>query len=114
MNSGKQRGRLSREVLVRGALAVADREGLGAVTIRRVAVDSGVTPMALYWYFDDKEQLLAGIAEYLYEQVQMPSPDNAPWDAQLVAVLSALLAVVRQHSSVAGWSPGMRCPQRRA
>jgi|SRR6516225_9367213 len=106
MTSGKQRGRLSREVLVRRALAVADREGLDAVTIRRVAGDCGVTPMALYWYFRDKEQLLAGIAEYLFEQVQMPSTDNAPWDAQLMAVLSALLTVLRQHSSVAGLIAG--------
>ncbi|MFL5761300.1 MAG: TetR/AcrR family transcriptional regulator [Thermomicrobiales bacterium] len=40
------------------ALAIADSEGLQAVTIRRVAKELGVTPMALYWHFKDKNELL--------------------------------------------------------
>src|SRR5664279_2488320 len=40
-------GALSREAIVDHALALADQEGLGAVSIRRIAQDFGVTPMAL-------------------------------------------------------------------
>ena len=42
------RERLSRDTIVDGAIALADAEGLDAVTIRRLAEDHGVTPMALY------------------------------------------------------------------
>src|SRR5690349_18471231 len=47
--------RLSRETVTERALALADAEGIDAVTIRRLATDLGVTPMALYWHFQDKE-----------------------------------------------------------
>src|SRR6185437_12949937 len=48
------RERLSRDTIVAGAVALADAEGLDAVTIRRIANDHQVTPMALYWHFKDK------------------------------------------------------------
>ena len=50
--------RLSREALVEAAMALADREGLDALTIRRLAGEIGVTPMALYWHVKDKDELL--------------------------------------------------------
>src|SRR5437763_5942986 len=42
---------LSREVVADRALALADTDGIDAVTIRRLATELGVTPMALYWHF---------------------------------------------------------------
>ncbi|MFD7441605.1 TetR/AcrR family transcriptional regulator [Streptomyces sp. NPDC059909] len=95
------RERLSRDAIVTGAIALADAEGLGAVTIRRLAQSHGVTPMALYWHFKDKDQLLDGIAERLFQEVQFPPVDSAPWDEQLRAVLMALVAALRPHPSVA-------------
>src|SRR6476620_10513894 len=59
------RERLSRDTIVAGAVALADAEGLDAVTIRRIANDHQVTPMALYWHFKDKGELLDGIPERL-------------------------------------------------
>ena len=41
---------LSRATIVEKALEIVDREGLDAVTIRRIAQEFGVTPMALYWH----------------------------------------------------------------
>src|SRR5215467_7003154 len=51
-----ERTRLSRSAVVDRALALADREGLDALTIRRLATELGVTPMALYWHFRSKEE----------------------------------------------------------
>ncbi|WP_406268411.1 TetR family transcriptional regulator [Streptomyces sp. NBC_00191] len=95
------RERLSRDAIVTGAIALADAEGLGAVTIRRLAQAHGVTPMALYWHFKDKDQLLDGIAERLFSEVQFPAADSAPWDEQLRALLMALVAALRPHPAVA-------------
>jgi TetR/AcrR family tetracycline transcriptional repressor len=93
--------RLSRETLAAGALALADRDGLEAVTIRRLATEHNVTPMALYWHFADKDAVLDGIAERVYANVVLPEPNEHPWDAQLRDVLLALLAAVRPHPLVA-------------
>ena len=46
-----ERTRLSRSAVVDRALELADREGIDALTIRRLAAELGVTPMALYWDF---------------------------------------------------------------
>ena len=111
--NSKQREPLTRPEIVRSALAVADGEGLDAVTIRRVAGDHGVTHMALYWHFRGKEQLLDGIAEYLLAQIQLPPAGDSgepgesaePWDRRLFSALSAMLAVLRPHPAVAQLLP---------
>jgi TetR/AcrR family transcriptional regulator, tetracycline repressor protein len=104
----RQREPLSRREIVRSALAVADAEGLDAVTIRRIAADHGVTHMALYWHFRGKEQLLDGIAEQLFAQVEFPTAELEPgesWDRRLLSALSALLAVLRPHPAAARLAP---------
>lgn len=88
---------------MQNALALADAEGLDAVTIRRLAQDQGVTPMALYWHFKDKERLLDGIVERLMTEVKVPSgtSDGGTWHEQLRELLVALLAVLRAHPAAA-------------
>ncbi len=96
-----ERERLSRDAIVAGAIDLADRDGLDAVTIRRLAQDHGVTPMALYWHFREKDELLAGIAEHLFDQVELPDQTSEPWHVQLYAVLDAFLTVIRRHPAIA-------------
>ena len=96
------RERLSRDTIVAGAIALADAEGLDAVTIRRIANDHEVTPMALYWHFKDKGELLDGIAERLFADVRLPAPSPKPWPEQLRSVLEALSDALRPHPEVAG------------
>ncbi len=91
------RERLSRDQITAGALELVDREGLEAVTIRRLAADNGVTPMALYWHFTDKDAVLDGIAERIYSMVELPEESDAAWDVQLRRVLDSILAAVRPH-----------------
>jgi TetR/AcrR family tetracycline transcriptional repressor len=96
-SSSATKERLSREILAAGALSLADREGLEAVTIRRLATDNSVTPMALYWHFKDKDAVLDGIAEQIYASVVLPEEIEGAWDDQLRAVLEAVLAAIRPH-----------------
>ena len=94
----RARERLSREAVTGRALAVADEEGLEALTIRRLATDLGVTPMALYWHFQDKERLLDGVAERVLSEVTLPADDPAvPWEVRLRALLDALLDSLQAH-----------------
>jgi TetR/AcrR family tetracycline transcriptional repressor len=96
------RGRLSREAIVACAIALADQDGLEAVTIRRLAQEQGVTPMAMYWHFSDKDSLLEGIAEALVAAVKLPEPNDLPWHDQLRDILAAFLEAIRPHPAVAG------------
>ena len=57
------RARLSRGVVVDRALEIGTAEGLEAVTLRRLGADLGVTPMALYRHFQDKQDLINAMAE---------------------------------------------------
>jgi TetR/AcrR family transcriptional regulator, tetracycline repressor protein len=91
---------LSREVVADRALALADTEGIDAVTIRRLATELGVTPMALYWHFRTKEDLLAGLGDRVLDDVELPAP-TGDWSADIRAALVALVTAMRPHPQVA-------------
>jgi AcrR family transcriptional regulator len=100
--SDANRTRLSRDAIIASAVSLADAEGLDAVTIRRLAQEHAVTPMAMYWHFNDKDSLLDGLAEYLIAAVKLPDPGDGPWDEQLREVLRAVLEAIRPHPAFAG------------
>jgi AcrR family transcriptional regulator len=94
-----QRPRLSKAAVVGRAIALADAEGLDALTIRRLAQELGVTPMALYWHFRNKEELLTGLADQFWSEIDTDVDEAAPWPAQLRAMLESLVQVLRTHPS---------------
>ena len=91
------RSRLTKQVVVERALALADAEGLDALTIRRLATELGVTAMALYWHFRNKEELLAGLADQIWSELDTDVDVTAPWHRQLHGLLESLLRVLRRH-----------------
>jgi TetR/AcrR family transcriptional regulator, tetracycline repressor protein len=93
------RARLSKRAVVDRALKLADTEGLDALTIRKLAQDLGVTPMALYWHFRSKDDLLEGVAEQVWGEIEVRVDPSVPWWAQLQGGLESLLRVLRAHPS---------------
>jgi TetR/AcrR family tetracycline transcriptional repressor len=91
------RTRLSKQVVVERALALGDAEGLEALTIRRLATELGVTPMALYWHFRNKEELLAALGDQVWSELDTDVDAAAPWHRQLRGLLESLLHVLRGH-----------------
>lgn len=89
-------GKLTAEAIVERALEIGDAEGLDAVTIRRLATDLGVTPMALYWHFKNKEQLLTGMADHLITGFA-PQASDGPWESRLRELLVGLVRVLRSY-----------------
>ena len=79
------------------ALALADAEGLDAVTIRRLGQEFGVTPMALYWHVKNKEELLDAMGDRLYAGLSVDADSDADWDVALTQVTRALVAALRAH-----------------
>ena len=88
---------LSRDAVIDHALAVADLDGLGAVSIRRIAQDFGVTPMALYWHVKNKDELLAAMGDRILSVVDMPEPDADLGIEQLRGLLTLLVGALDQH-----------------
>jgi len=94
-----ERPRLSKRAVTEAALRLADADGLDALTIRKLAQRLGVTPMALYWHFRSKEDLLEGVAEQVWGEIDVHVDLAVPWWAQLQAGLESLLRVLRAHPS---------------
>jgi AcrR family transcriptional regulator len=92
---------LSVERVVTCALALADADGLGAVTMRRVAESLGVVPMSLYTYVPGKAELLDLMLDTVYRQ--MPRPDHAarPWRERLTAIAHQNRELFARHPWIA-------------
>jgi len=101
LEGSEGRARLSKRAVVDRALKLADADGLDALTIRKLAQDLGVTPMALYWHFRSKEDLLEGMAEQIWGQIDVHLDPSVPWWAQLQAGLESLISVLRAHPAAA-------------
>ncbi|MFH8447450.1 TetR/AcrR family transcriptional regulator [Streptomyces sp. NPDC018026] len=93
--------RLDRAEVLSIALAIADADGLEAVTLRRIATSFGVTPMALYWHFKDKDALLDALVERALDEIDLSDSD----EADLRTVITAILRVLRNHPALADIMP---------
>lgn len=96
-----ERSRLSKKTVVDRGLALADADGLDRLTIRRLAQDLGVTPMALYWHFHSKEELLLGLADQVWSEIDVDFDQSQPWSRQLQALLESLVRALCAHPSAA-------------
>jgi TetR/AcrR family tetracycline transcriptional repressor len=79
--------RLSRERIVEAALEVVEREGLDALSMRRLAQELDVWPMSVYRYFRDKDELLDAVVDGAAEDVVLPAAGSGSWKEQIRALL---------------------------
>jgi AcrR family transcriptional regulator len=84
-----------RDAIARTAIAIADRDGLAAVSMRRVAAEIGTTASALYRYFARKDDLLNLMVDGVLEGAPAATAD---WRADLRAVGHAMRALFKRHS----------------
>lgn len=85
------RERLDRRRVLKTAIEVIDRDGLDALTMRRLAADLEVDPMTVHHHVGSKGRLLDGVAELLWEEVDRPGSEQGAKD-----VLRTLAHSVRQ------------------
>lgn len=67
------RSRLTKETVLRRAVAVADGGGISALTIRTLAHELGVKPMTVYYYVAGKDEILDGIVDLVFSEIDLPS-----------------------------------------
>lgn len=87
---------LSREQVLRAAVALADRRGLAALTIRSLAQELGVKPMTVYYYVATKEEILDAIVELVFGEIELPSP-GGDWRGELRGRAVSARQVLRRH-----------------
>ncbi|MDP9244987.1 MAG: TetR/AcrR family transcriptional regulator C-terminal domain-containing protein [Chloroflexota bacterium] len=97
-----RRVRLSRDHVLRGAIALADEAGIDSFSMRRLAQELGVVPMALYKHVANKEELLDGMVDIVFGEIESPSIDHDWRSAMRRRAISAREALKR-HS----WAIGL-------
>jgi len=100
-------GRLSRERVLASALELVDREGLSALSMRRLGAELGVEAMALYRYAEGKDALLDGLVEALHLQLEErlaaepgTSAEEPDWRSGLQRIARATYDVCLAHPQV--------------
>jgi AcrR family transcriptional regulator len=92
---------LDEETIVATAMALAERDGSDALTMRRLGAALGVDPTAVYRHFRDKQALIAAVAERLFERAQDDVVETSDWRANLRALLLAGRRLYRDHPAIA-------------
>ncbi|MGY1624137.1 TetR/AcrR family transcriptional regulator [Geodermatophilus sp. SYSU D00965] len=91
----RRREPLNRDRVLHAAVALADEVGLAAVSMRRLAQQLGVVPMALYKHVADKEELLDGMVDVVLGEIAPPDPALDWKGAVRQRVLAARRTVLR-------------------
>ena len=90
--------RLTRERIADAALKLADREGIEALSMRRLGGELGVAAMSLYEYFASKEELLDALVDRATEEISLPGTDGH-WRLRMVELAEELRSVLERHPS---------------
>ncbi|MEN2417812.1 TetR/AcrR family transcriptional regulator C-terminal domain-containing protein [Streptomyces rimosus] len=95
-----ERAGLSRQRVLDAALALVDRDGLAALSMRRLGADLGVEAMTLYHYVPNKDALLDGLVERVFEQAAPLTADGARWRPALERYAGSLRRTLLRHPAV--------------
>ncbi|MCC3768466.1 GntR family transcriptional regulator [Streptomyces sp. UNOC14_S4] len=111
----RERGRetvplLTRERVVRTAVAIADADGTTTPSMRAVAAELGVPTMALYRCVPSKEGLVGLMADAVFGAAGPPGGVPADWRGRLESAARRQWALYRRHSWLAGAVPCARLP----
>ncbi len=89
---------LTRERILSAALALVDEEGMEALSMRRLAKELGVDPMAIYHHLPNKRALLSAIIERVFSEMRVPEPEGVEgWRERVRAWARAFREVARAH-----------------
>ncbi|MBP2215094.1 TetR/AcrR family transcriptional regulator C-terminal domain-containing protein [Arthrobacter sp. CAN_C5] len=96
------RSRLTRKRVLRSAIGLADTEGIERLTMRRLGEVLGVEAMSLYNHVASKEDLISGMLDVLFADIEL-SPHNEHWKAALRKRSESVHDVLQSHP----WANGL-------
>jgi AcrR family transcriptional regulator len=98
----KPRTALSRERVLRAAIALADRGGIETLTMRELAQSLGVAPMALYRHVASKDDLVDGLVDLVFGEIDLPS-GGTDWKTAMRQRAISAREVLMRHA----WAIGL-------
>ncbi|WP_328875951.1 TetR/AcrR family transcriptional regulator [Streptomyces sp. NBC_00287] len=93
---------LSRERVIRTAVAVADEKGSAALTMRAIAEPLGVEAMSLYHHVKGREDILDGMVDAVFAEIELP-PGDADWKSAMRDRALSARAALKRHP----WAIGL-------
>jgi AcrR family transcriptional regulator len=87
---------LNRERVFHTAVAIADERGIEALTMRALGEELGVEAMSLYYYVANKDELLDGMVDLVYGEIELPS-DGADWKTAMRRVATSARDALSRH-----------------
>jgi AcrR family transcriptional regulator len=88
--------RLTRDRVLRGAVTVADAGGIAGLTIRSLANELGVKPMAVYHHVKNKDEILDGIIDIVFSEIDLPVVGDE-WRAEMRRRAHSARRVLKAH-----------------
>jgi len=92
--------RLTRDRICEVALEAIDETGLESLSMRTLASALGIKASSLYYHFENKDELLTGIAEFLYRKLGTP-PTEVDWTEQVKGTFVQLWDFIQTHPNAA-------------
>ncbi|MEV0949311.1 GntR family transcriptional regulator [Promicromonospora sp. NPDC050249] len=83
--------------VVRAAMAVADTEGLGGLSMRRIATDLGIPTMSLYRHVRSRDELLTRMLDAVYAESPLPEPLPRHWRARAETCARTMWSAFQRH-----------------
>jgi AcrR family transcriptional regulator len=106
----RPRGSLTREEIVKEALALLEEHGPGALSMRRLADRLGVAPNALYTHVRSKADLIDGLVDQVYAGLDLHPDPGGDWTEQLATLSRDVRAHLLAHPAVVPYAlqqPGL-------
>lgn len=97
----RARRALSQEAIVDAAMGVLRREGLDAVTMRRVGQELDTGAASLYAHVADKEELHSLMLDRVAGELTVPAPDPARWQDQIRQLARSMLRLMESYPGIA-------------
>ena len=104
-SSAKRRTPLSRERVLRAAIALADERGATELTMRKLAKELGVEAMSLYNHVANKDDLLDGMIDLVFSEIDVPSP-GGDWKVELRKRAASTRSALARHRWAIGEMEG--------
>ena len=104
--SRRRREPISRDAIVAAAIGLLDREGLAALSMRRLAEELGTGAASLYWHVGSKDGLLDLVLDEVIGEGKVPDPDPDRWQEQLKQIARDQRAASHRHPWVVRVSIG--------
>src|ERR687892_585816 len=105
----RPRAPLSRERVLETAVALAQREGLESLTMRRLADELGAGAMTLYHYVPSKEKLLDGMVDLVFGEIELPTTE-VDWKTALRRRALSTREALNRHRWAVGLMESRRTP----